>query len=64
MRATSADGSFALRGFTVTVTDANEVGITAVSDTNGTADQVAENSATGTSVGITASLMKRTAQTR
>ncbi len=54
VRATSADGSFALRGFTIAVTDANEVGITTISDTNGTADQVAENSATGTSVGISA----------
>lgn len=54
VRATSADGSFALRGFTIAVTDANEVGITAISDTNGIEDQVAENSAIGTSVGITA----------
>ena len=54
VRATSADGSFATQSFTINVTDVNETGVTAISDTDATADFVLENSANGTAVGITA----------
>ena len=54
VRATSADGSFATQSFTINVTDVNEMGVTAISDTDATADFVLENSANGTAVGITA----------
>ena len=53
-RTTSSDGSFASQSFNIAVTDVNESGITALSDTNGAADLVLENSAGGTSVGLTA----------
>ena len=53
-RATSADGSFATQSFSITVTDANESGVSAVSDNDPTIDFVIENSANGTTVGITA----------
>ena len=54
VRATSTDGSFSTRSFTITVTDVNESGVGAISDTDGSADFVAENSAVGTAVGVTA----------
>ena len=55
VRATSADGSFSTQSFTIQVTDVNESGVGPISDTdNATADFVLENSAVGTSVGITA----------
>ena len=54
VRATSADGSSATQSFTIQVTDVNESGVTAISDSDGGADTVLENSANGTSVGITA----------
>jgi len=54
VRATSADGSFATQTFSIAVTDVNESGVSAISDTNATTDFVAENSANGTVVGITA----------
>jgi hypothetical protein len=54
VRATSADGSFSTQSFTIDVTDVNESGVSAISDTDGTPDEVAENSAVGTPVGVTA----------
>ena len=54
VRATSTDGSFATQSFTINVTDVNETGVTAISDTDATADFVLENAANGTAVGITA----------
>ena len=52
--ATSSDGSTRSQSFTVNVTDVNEFPVGAVTDTNATANQVAENAANGTAVGITA----------
>ena len=54
IRATSSDGSFSTQSFSIVVTDVNESGITAISDTDGTADLVLENAANGTAVGLTA----------
>ncbi|MFT3736517.1 MAG: cadherin repeat domain-containing protein [Rhodocyclaceae bacterium] len=55
VRATSSDSSFSTQVFNIAVTDASEAGVGAISDANGAADQVAENAANGTAVGITAS---------
>ena len=54
VRATSLDGSFSTQSFTVSVSDINESGVTAISDTDAAADFVLENSANGSAVGITA----------
>ena len=54
IRATSSDGSFSTQSFSIAVTDVNESGITAISDTDGAADYVLENAANGTTVGLTA----------
>ena len=54
VRATSTDGSFATEIFTINVTDVNESGVTAISDTDAAADFVLENSAPGSVVGVTA----------
>ncbi|MCP5017551.1 MAG: cadherin repeat domain-containing protein, partial [Ketobacter sp.] len=54
IRATSTDGSFATEIFSISVTDVNESGISGVSDTDGAADFVLENSAPGSVVGVTA----------
>jgi hypothetical protein len=54
IRATSSDGSFSTQSFTIAVTDVNESGITAISDTDAGGDFVAENAANGTAVGLTA----------
>jgi hypothetical protein len=54
VRATSADGSFSTQSFTIMVTDVNESGVSAISDTDAAADTVVENSAVGTTVGVTA----------
>ena len=54
IRATSSDGSFSTQSFSIAVTDVNESGITAISDTDAAADLVLENSANGTAVGLTA----------
>jgi len=54
VRATSADGSFSTQSFTIDVTDVNESGVSAISDTDGDPDAVQENSAIGTTVGVTA----------
>lgn len=55
VRATSEDGSFTTKSFTIAIDDVNEFDITAISDSNGEADTVDENAAVGTAVGITAS---------
>ncbi len=52
--ATSDDGSTASQAFTITVSDVDEFDVGAISDTDATADAVDENSAAGTSVGVTA----------
>ncbi len=52
--ATSDDGSTSSQAFTINVTDVNESGASAISDTNAALDAVDENSAGGTPVGITA----------
>jgi len=53
IKATSADGSTDQESFTVNVTDANEAGVGAVSDSDATANAVNENVAIGTTVGVT-----------
>jgi large repetitive protein len=52
--ATSSDGSTATRTYTITLNDINEFAVSALSDTDGSANAVDENAAIGTSVGITA----------
>ncbi|RCW63875.1 DUF4347 domain-containing protein, partial [Pseudorhodoferax soli] len=52
--ATSSDGSTSSASFTINLTDVNEAPVGAVSDVNAAANQVAENAANGTTVGITA----------
>ncbi len=52
--ATSDDGSTASQIFTINVTDVDEFNLSALTDNNPAADSVAENSAVGTTVGITA----------
>ena len=51
--ATSTDGSTSTQTFTIDVNDVNETAISAVSDTDGSGNTVAENAAIGTAVGIT-----------
>jgi protocadherin Fat 4 len=53
-RATSSDGSFNTQAFTINVTDVNESGVSAISDSDAAADFVLENVSVGTVVGITA----------
>ncbi|MGN6135409.1 MAG: cadherin domain-containing protein, partial [Aureliella sp.] len=54
VRATSADGSFSTRVFSIAVNDINEFDVSPISDADGIADSVAENSAAGTCVGVDA----------
>ncbi|MCA9066579.1 MAG: cadherin domain-containing protein, partial [Planctomycetaceae bacterium] len=54
VRATSQDTSFALQSFTIDIGDVDEFDVTAPVDNNPAADAVNENSAAGTTVGITA----------
>jgi protocadherin Fat 4 len=54
VRAASSDGSFSTQSFLINVTDVNESGVTAISDTDAAADFVLENASTGTVVGVTA----------
>ncbi len=54
VRATSDDGSTSTRSFTISVTDDDEFDIGPISDTDAAANEVAENAASGTAVGITA----------
>lgn len=55
VRATSTDGSFTTRTFVIAVADVNEFAATPIADTNAGANQIAEGSAAGSVVGITAS---------
>jgi predicted cupin superfamily sugar epimerase len=55
VRATSSDGSFSTTNYTISLTDVDEFDVGAISDTNAAANSLAENSANGTAVGITAS---------
>jgi VCBS repeat-containing protein len=55
IRATSADGSFTDQIFSIAIVDANEFAITAPIDTNAATNNVDENVAIGTVVGITVS---------
>ncbi|WFE87585.1 cadherin domain-containing protein [Roseibium porphyridii] len=52
--ATSTDGSTSQETFTISVSDVDEADVSAVSDTDATANTVAENAGEGTQVGITA----------
>ena len=54
VRATSSDGSFNTAVITINVNDVDEFDIGPISDTDASADEVAENSAVGTAVGVTA----------
>src|SRR5439155_859061 len=51
VRATSADTSTADETFSIAITDVNEFAVSTPVDTNGAANTVAENAATGTQVG-------------
>ena len=50
VRATSADGSFSTQAMTINLTDIDEFDVGAISDTDVSANQVAENAANGTVV--------------
>ncbi len=63
VRALSQDGSFTDQNFTITIVDANEFAITTPTDTNAAANSIAENSANGTLVGITANAFDSDATT-
>ena len=54
VRATSTDGSFSTQIFAIAINDVNEFAITPVVDVDATANNVDENVAVGTIVGITA----------
>ncbi|WP_306144977.1 cadherin domain-containing protein [Roseibium sp. MMSF_3412] len=54
VRALAADGQSSTETFTITVGDVNETGISAVSDIDATANQIREDAAAGTAVGVTA----------
>ena len=54
IRATSQDGSFTDRAFSIALTDANEFNVGAIEDANSAPDQVEENAANGTVVGVMA----------
>ncbi|MBC2604829.1 putative Ig domain-containing protein [Pelagicoccus albus] len=52
--ATSSDGSTSNETFTIAVSDVDEYDVSAVSDTDATADTIAENASEGTTIGVTA----------
>ncbi|WP_146215672.1 cadherin repeat domain-containing protein, partial [Hoeflea marina] len=52
--ATSSDGSTSVAGHTIALNDVNEFAVSAVTDTDGAIDSLAENAASGTAVGIVA----------
>ena len=54
VRATSSDTSFSTQVFTINIDDVDEFNVGAISDTNGSVDEVTENATAGTTVGITA----------
>lgn len=53
IRATSADASSSTQNFTITLSDVNEGGLSAVADSDVAVNTVAENSPNGTTVGLT-----------
>jgi hypothetical protein len=55
VRATSEDGSFTTKKITSAINDVNEFAISDITDSDGGADIVDENAASGTTIGITAS---------
>ena len=55
VRATSSDGSFNTAVMTINVSDVDEFDVGAVTDIDGATNEVEENAAIGTTVGITAS---------
>jgi hypothetical protein len=55
IRATSVDLSYSTQSFTIHLTDIDEFDVGSASDTDATPNRVAENSAVGTIVGVTAS---------
>ncbi len=55
VRATSADGSFTDQVFSININDVDEFDVGSVTDADGATNEVAENSAIGTTVGISAS---------
>jgi hypothetical protein len=52
--ATSTDGSTSQETFTVEISDINEYGVSALTDTDSAENSVAENAAVGTQIGVTA----------
>ncbi len=54
VRATSSDSSFSTQQFTILVSDVNEYSVGPLSDADNSLNLVTENSAIGTSIGITA----------
>jgi hypothetical protein len=54
VRATSTDGSFSTRTFTIALGDVNEFSVTLPSDASGGVNAIAENSGNGSLIGITA----------
>ncbi|MFN9913805.1 MAG: cadherin repeat domain-containing protein, partial [Pirellulaceae bacterium] len=54
VRATSSDGSAAEQTFSIAINDVDEFDVTVPTDTDATANNVTENVAVGTTVGITA----------
>jgi hypothetical protein len=54
IRATSTDGSFVTHSFIITIEDVNEFSTTTLADNSGVSNAIAENSANGSLVGITA----------
>jgi hypothetical protein len=54
VRAMSDDGRFSTASYTIAIDDLDEFDVTPIADSDGLADAVDENSAAGTSVGITA----------
>ncbi len=54
VRATSVDGSFRTQTFTIQLADINESGVSAITDSDVATNTILENSAPGTTVGVTA----------
>ncbi len=54
VRATSADGSFTDQVIAININDVDEFDVGAITDANGTTDEVTENAGIGATVGITA----------
>lgn len=63
VRGTSADGSYATRNFTVSLSDADEFDVGAISDGDGAINAVQENAANGTAIGVIASAVDADAST-